>query len=308
MMALYSIRLLRYVKAVAETRSFSRPAAGLGTSQPVLSSGIRRLEQRLGFTLFSRDGGNIALTPQGAEFLPHAAKIIASADRFGKVANAIRSGSIGGFRFGYPPYFDLMPEVGAIRDQFTEDHPEIAIQIHTAFTFSLTAGLLSREYDVALLLGRPESPQLETFTSRRLIAKLLIPAESPLAGRDAIGESDWAGLSLCGPERSHSPIYFDQVIAPLIARGVRLLPAQAPSFPGLLRHAQHYRLPTLAFPDLVAPTDLQMSDMILKPIANANIGVDICLTIRAGEANSSLELMKRNVRRYLTLKNVDIRA
>lgn len=306
--ARFSIRLLRYLTAIADARSFSRASAAIGRSQPVLSTGIKQLEESLGFSIFSRDGRSVTLTSRGAAFLPHARAVVAAADRVARVSGAIRTGAYGGFRFGYPPYLDTAPEVRAIRDEFAEEHREIAIEIYTAFSHTLVDGMLRRDYDVALLLGRPESSRLAVVTSRPLLAELLLPADSPLAAMPIIPRTAWAGLELFGPERSHSPIYYDRVIAPVLALGARLSPAQTPSFPGLVRHARQHRLPTIVFRDFLAPTDLAFDDMVLRPVDEAAIRIDACLVTRADERSTAIDLMRRAVRRALLSEGLRIGA
>lgn len=61
---------LRYAQAVAETRSFSAAARAYGVTQPALSNGIAKLEERLGERLFDRSPRGVAQTAFGARILP----------------------------------------------------------------------------------------------------------------------------------------------------------------------------------------------------------------------------------------------
>ncbi len=58
---------LRYAQAVAETKSFSAAARDYGVTQPALSNGIAKLEERLGGKLFERSprGVRAAFTTHG---------------------------------------------------------------------------------------------------------------------------------------------------------------------------------------------------------------------------------------------------
>ena len=62
------LRHLRYFLAVAEELNFSRAALRVRVAQPALSRQIRDLEFHLGVTLFSREGGRVALTDAGRSF------------------------------------------------------------------------------------------------------------------------------------------------------------------------------------------------------------------------------------------------
>ena len=61
---------LRYAQAVAETKSFSGAARAYGVTQPALSNGIAKLEERLGAKLFDRSPRGVTRTAFGARILP----------------------------------------------------------------------------------------------------------------------------------------------------------------------------------------------------------------------------------------------
>lgn len=64
------IALLRTLVAVAESRSFSRAASLLGSSQPTVSAQVRRLEQLVGTTLIERTTRSVAPTAAARRLLP----------------------------------------------------------------------------------------------------------------------------------------------------------------------------------------------------------------------------------------------
>jgi DNA-binding transcriptional LysR family regulator len=57
---------------LAEELHFGHAATRLGIAQPPLSRQIRRLEDKVGYPLFSREPGRIGLTPAGRDLLPAA--------------------------------------------------------------------------------------------------------------------------------------------------------------------------------------------------------------------------------------------
>jgi molybdenum-dependent DNA-binding transcriptional regulator ModE len=61
-----SLEGLRYAQAVAETKSFSAAARAYGVTQPALSNGIAKLEERLGEKLFDRSPRGVTQTSFGA--------------------------------------------------------------------------------------------------------------------------------------------------------------------------------------------------------------------------------------------------
>ena len=64
-------RQLRHFVTVADTLHFGRAAERLGMTQPPLSQSIMAMERELGAPLFVRTKRSVALTPFGAEWLPH---------------------------------------------------------------------------------------------------------------------------------------------------------------------------------------------------------------------------------------------
>ena len=62
------IHQIRYFRAVADCRSFTRAANQQHVSQPTLSHQILKLENELGAKLFQRAGRSVTLTSFGEAF------------------------------------------------------------------------------------------------------------------------------------------------------------------------------------------------------------------------------------------------
>ena len=71
-----SIRHLRALVVVAEYRNFAAAATDLGVSQPTLTRAVRKAEDLLGVTLFTRTTRRVALTAAGREFMPMAERLL----------------------------------------------------------------------------------------------------------------------------------------------------------------------------------------------------------------------------------------
>ena len=58
-----NINQIQYALTVARYKNFSKAAESLFLSQPALSLQIKKLEQELGFSLFSRKAQWVTITP-----------------------------------------------------------------------------------------------------------------------------------------------------------------------------------------------------------------------------------------------------
>ncbi|MCH3950421.1 MAG: LysR family transcriptional regulator [Acidaminococcus sp.] len=121
-------RELQYVIAVAQTHSFSQAAKLVMVSQPALSQYIRRLEHRLGCTLFYRNTQKVELTPAGKVFVERAQDILGSIHNLEKEMEKYRWGkhnllTIGASQF-YGKYV-LAPMIDVLRSKMPESHIQI---------------------------------------------------------------------------------------------------------------------------------------------------------------------------------------
>ena len=73
------LRYYQYVLAVADEGSFTDAAYELGITQPPLSQGVRRLEERWGIRLFERGPKGVSLTREGNRLLPTMRALVAEA-------------------------------------------------------------------------------------------------------------------------------------------------------------------------------------------------------------------------------------
>jgi len=97
---------LRYAQAVAETRSFSAAARAYGVTQPALSNGIAKLEQRLGERLFDRSPRGVATTAFGARMLPLIGQALSALDAVSAEAARWTAPPDARIRVGVSPLID----------------------------------------------------------------------------------------------------------------------------------------------------------------------------------------------------------
>ncbi|RLP80200.1 LysR family transcriptional regulator [Mycetocola lacteus] len=99
----FSVESLRYAQAVSETASFSAAARAYGVSQPALSNGIAKLEERLGERLFDRSPRGVQATAFGVQMLPLIDRALKALDEIPAEAALWKGPATGDIRIGVSP-------------------------------------------------------------------------------------------------------------------------------------------------------------------------------------------------------------
>ena len=195
------LRHLAALRAVAHERSFHAAATSLGYSQSAVSQQIATLEEIVGGKLIERPGGRRAvfLTDLGALVLRHADAILARLQAAQADAEAMLGGDLGALRVG--SYQSVGEQIlPALVPRFQADHAGVEISlIESESDDALLTGIERGDLDLAFaLLPLPGGP----FAFAELMRDpwmLLVPADSPLAGRRGqVPLREVAGLPLIG--------------------------------------------------------------------------------------------------------------
>ncbi len=142
--------LVRAFIVVAQNLSFTRAAEQLGTTQPLLSRSMRRLEDVVGEQLFDRSKRQIALTPSGAAFLEEAQGVL---DQLGL---ALRRSQMAGrgaprtLRVGYMASMWMQTFHRGIR-KFRLQHPEVILDLRMMASDEQANALRCGDIDVGLM-------------------------------------------------------------------------------------------------------------------------------------------------------------
>jgi DNA-binding transcriptional LysR family regulator len=140
--------LLKAFVAVADHRSFTRAATQLNRTQSAVSMQIRRLEDRLGATLFQRTKANVALSPSGEGLLGYARRILSLNDeavarlREHKVEGVVRLGVMDDYGSAIVP---------PLLASFVAGYPLIQVQMETGLT-SMMPARLGEAFDLVIAM------------------------------------------------------------------------------------------------------------------------------------------------------------
>jgi DNA-binding transcriptional LysR family regulator len=164
-----------------------RAAARLNRVPSNVTTRIKQFEERLGVSLFRRQGRGLALTEAGRTLLGHAERLLQMAEQ---AEQELRSGAVrGSLRLG-----SLESAAGArlppILSAFHQQYPEVSIELRTGTTQSLLqrleryeieAAFVSEPFDQAGLSSRPAFEEELVLISAKGTRRLRRPAD--LAGR-----------------------------------------------------------------------------------------------------------------------------
>ncbi|WP_210485042.1 hydrogen peroxide-inducible genes activator [Microvirga antarctica] len=168
-----TLRQLRYLTAIAETRHFGKAAKLCHVTQPALSMQIQDLETSLGTQLVERRRGQVALTQSGTDIAEKAFAILAAVADLESHGRAGRAALAGPLRLGIIPSIApyLLPRaLPALHRRY----PALTLRIRETQTKALVDELAHGDLDLivaALPLDRPDFETLAAFEDRFLVAR-----------------------------------------------------------------------------------------------------------------------------------------
>ncbi|MGW0811695.1 LysR family transcriptional regulator [Streptomyces viridiviolaceus] len=204
---------------LAEELHFGHAAARLGIAQPPLSQQIRRLEDKVGHALFSREPGRVTLTPAGRELLPAARRALTDLADGLAAARAIGSGRSGRLRIGFAASLALTVLPGLLRT-FRQRFPGVDLDIREMTTAPQLAALQDKTIDIGLLREPPATEtelEFRTVLSEPFVA--VLPAGHTLAARRTVHVAQLADSPFVLLPRAVGPRLHDQITGLCTAAG-----------------------------------------------------------------------------------------
>src|SRR5882672_2374852 len=116
---------LQYLAALAHEQHFARAAARCGVTQPTLSAGIKLLEEELGILVVQRGQRFQGFTPEGAQVLEWAHRILADCESLQQEVSLMKAGLTGRLRIGAIPV--TLPIVSLLTGPFAQQFPQVTI-------------------------------------------------------------------------------------------------------------------------------------------------------------------------------------
>ena len=206
-------RLLRQFIAVAEELNFNKAAIRLHMAQPPLSQAINRLEDKLGFSLFTRNKRGVKLTPAGDAFLNTAYSTLKELELGIEHARQVSQGIAGKLTVTALSIAYYESLLSTLR-QFRESYPKVQLIIKEMPSSSQVRAILSGEADIAFMRKLPISAQ--NVESRLLLDEeivMALPADHPKAKEGRIDLRDFAEEDFVFTPQALGIGYHSQLIA-----------------------------------------------------------------------------------------------
>lgn len=190
------LKTMRYFLAVAREENMTRAAELLHVTQPTLSKQLKSLEDELGKKLFTRHSFSIQLTEEGILLRKRAEDLLKMADKITAEFLTLDDVLGGDVYFGLAESYQIRYLATAIK-KFKDAYPGLHYHITSGDTEQVTEKLDKGILDFAVLAQKPNTAKYNyiVFPEADLWG-VVMPADCPLAKKDAICVDDLAGLPL----------------------------------------------------------------------------------------------------------------
>ncbi|OYY13673.1 MAG: LysR family transcriptional regulator [Rhizobiales bacterium 35-68-8] len=152
-----TLREIRLFVAAYEERSFTAAAERENGTQSGVSQHIRKLEDRFGVRLFSREKGRVTPTPAGDAYYRRCVEMLRLHETTNQAMGAFGRSLSGDIEVGLMPTMTRVTLAPAMR-RFIAAYPNVAIRVVEAFSTTLTGAVLNGGMDFAIVpsfAGRP---------------------------------------------------------------------------------------------------------------------------------------------------------
>jgi DNA-binding transcriptional LysR family regulator len=198
-----SLRSIRVFVATYEERSFTLAAKREHATQSGVSQHIRKLEERLGSRLFSRDRGRVVPTPAGDAYYGRCVELLRLAHSADTAVGRFGAGLTGEIFIGLMPTMTRSALAPAL-SRFIEAHPNVAVRIVEAYSAVLTQQVRSGELDFAVVPALASTPGLSSRHFLRTIEVLVSRRASRLKHLEPVRLKDLGPRSYVVPGQQNT--------------------------------------------------------------------------------------------------------
>lgn len=212
---------IRFFVAAAEIGSFRGAAENLNVRQSSVSRSVRRLEDRLGVSLFERSHGGVRLTNAGRRFLCDIQPAIEQLRLAEKMAAAAGRAEIGVVRVGVSTSLTggfLRRLVHVYGRQF----PNVMIDICDGGPDDHIASVRNRQLDIAFVIDVEGASGCEVVELWRERVHVALPQDHRLARQEQLDWPDLKGEQFIVSKFAPGPMVHDHLVRRTVDCGLRL--------------------------------------------------------------------------------------
>ena len=214
-------RHLESFLAIADELHFGRAAARLHLAQPSLSQHLQRLERNVGVELVARTSHEVRLTPAGQAFVTHARMVLAGVEKAAQTAREAAEGRTGTINVGYnfPAGQHVLPSA---LGKMHAEHPDIGVALTEMRTGPQLAALKAGDLDVAMVYGRPVSPDFKHRPMLQVPLVAVVGQNHGWARRPRVPFAELATESCILFSRDQCPAMYDAIMSAAAQSGITL--------------------------------------------------------------------------------------
>jgi LysR family nitrogen assimilation transcriptional regulator len=193
-----SLRDLKLFVAAYEQRSFTLAAIRENATQSGVSQHIKKIEDRSGVKLFTRQRGKIVSTPAGDAYYRRCLEILRANDAANRTLADFAKSLSGEIFVGLMPTMTrscLAPTLA----RFIKQYPNVSIQVEEAYSAILTGRVLSGELDFAIVPQTGAHAGLKAQRFLQTIETIASSTDSPLKHMEPVKLSNVKPLRLVLP-------------------------------------------------------------------------------------------------------------
>jgi len=292
-------RALQCFVALAEELHFGRAAGRANIGQPGLSGQIRRLEEKLGATLFVRSSRKVSLTFSGQTLLEPARRALSALDELRLATRALGGTQAPHLTVGCT---SIAAFWGAHRfiNAFAEQHQGLVMETREMSSIEQESSLMLGEIDAGFL-HPPFSSPLDHVEIAREPLVAAAAAGSALAAQEAVTLADLAREPLILFPRGKGPDLFGRIMSAFATQGLK---------PRLSKFANPFTVGIAAVAEgrgvaLVTASyqNYRTEEVCYRRILDCDVSVPIALAWRSQAKNGLTQELVQAVR--TTLANAD---
>ena len=202
------IKDLELLHGLLLTSSVSEAAGRSHMSQPNASKILRKMEERVGFALFTREHGRLNPTEEGRLLLDQIERTVHSIRQLDRLAVEVREMRGTRLTIGGMPLLSRS-WLPAFLSQFLKEHPNIKTSFHTRSSQKLIEWVSEGQIDVAVAMLTVDDPTVERNILMSVDMVAAIPRSHPLAKKKSIKPADLDGvdyISLSVSDHAREPL------------------------------------------------------------------------------------------------------